>query len=92
MEVLQQKLTYREFREMEFDDNDTYHRYELINGELGQKQSPTFDPQRISHKSVVEVYGLAEQRYNLITCQEKTSIVKSATLEGLEVDVEKKFA
>jgi hypothetical protein len=39
MEVLQKKLTYREFRELEFDDNDT-HWYELINGELVQKHPP----------------------------------------------------
>ncbi|MEK7254607.1 MAG: Uma2 family endonuclease [Bacteroidota bacterium] len=47
MEVLQKKLTYKEFREMEFDDNDPFE-YELINGELVQKQSPTFDHQLIS--------------------------------------------
>ncbi|MBX2893124.1 MAG: hypothetical protein KF734_19595 [Saprospiraceae bacterium] len=91
MEVLQQKLTYREFREMKFDDNDT-HWYELINGELGQKQFPAFDHQRISRISVVEVYGLAEQQYRLIAYQEETGIVKSAALQGFEVDVEKKFA
>ncbi len=46
-EVLHKKLTYKEFREMEFDDNDPFE-YELINGELVKKQSPTFRHQRIS--------------------------------------------
>ncbi|MCW5920716.1 MAG: hypothetical protein KIS77_00085 [Saprospiraceae bacterium] len=92
MEVLQQKLTCLKFPEMEFDDNDTHHRYELVNGELGQKQSPPFDPQRISRKSVVVVYGLAGQRYKLTAYQEEPGILKTAALEGLELGVEKKFA
>ncbi len=49
MEVLQRKLTYQEFRTLDFDDNDDFW-YELINGELVRKQSPTFDHQRISRK------------------------------------------
>jgi Uma2 family endonuclease len=40
----------------------------------------------------VEVYGLVEQRYKLIAYQEETGIVKSAVLEGFELDVEKIFA
>lgn len=47
MEVLKRNLTYPEFRQLEFDDNDTSW-YELINGELVKKQSPTFDHQRLS--------------------------------------------
>ena len=49
MDVLQKKLTYQEFRVLEFDDNDTFW-YELINGELVQKQSPSVQHQRISQK------------------------------------------
>lgn len=49
MQVLQKKLTWQEFRQMEFDNNDPY-RYELINGELTRKQSPTFDHQLISRR------------------------------------------
>ncbi len=186
MDVLQKKLTYREFRELEFDDNDTYW-YELINGELVQKQSPSIRHQRISRKieraldnyaektqsgelfhapldvvlddynayhpdvffikkersfildnkeqvvigspdlvveilskstavydkgakretyerngvreywlvdprnKSVEVYGLIEQRYKLIAYQEETGMVKSAVLEGFELDIEKIF-
>ncbi|HRI62024.1 MAG TPA: Uma2 family endonuclease [Saprospiraceae bacterium] len=186
MDVLQKKLTYREFRELEFDDNDTYW-YELINGELVQKQSPSIRHQRISQKiefelamyagqtqsgemfhapldvvlddnnayhpdilfikkdrsfildnkeqvvigspdlvveilskstavydkgakretyerngvreywlvdprnKSIEVYGLVEQRYRLIAYQEESGIIKSAVLEGFELDIEKIF-
>lgn len=48
-EILQKKWTYREFRELEFDDNDPFW-YELINGELVQKQSPSVQHQRIARK------------------------------------------
>jgi Uma2 family endonuclease len=51
MEVLIKKITYREFREMEFDDSDSFE-YELINGELVQKQSPTVTHQRIAKRIV----------------------------------------
>jgi Uma2 family endonuclease len=46
MKVLQKKLTYQEIRSMEFDDNNPFW-YELINGELVQKQSPT-----ITHRHI----------------------------------------
>jgi len=49
MEVLQKKLTYQEFRQIEFDDNDDSW-YELINGELVKKQSPTIKHQDISRE------------------------------------------
>lgn len=187
MDVLHKKMTYREFRELEFDDDDNSW-YELINGELVRKQSPSVEHQIISgnielelmlyakrtqsgvtlhapldvvlddnnayHPDIffikkerlfiidkkeqvvigspdlvieilskstavydkgakretyerngvreywlvdprnksVEVYGLVEQRYKLIGYQEETGIVKSAALEGFEVDVEKIFA
>lgn len=38
MEVLKKRLTYQEFRQIEFDDNDS-NWYELINGALAKKQS-----------------------------------------------------
>ena len=47
MEVLKQKMTYHDFKNMEFDDKD-HAWYELINGDIVQKQSPTFEHQRIS--------------------------------------------
>ncbi|MEK7254693.1 MAG: Uma2 family endonuclease [Bacteroidota bacterium] len=47
MEVLKKTLTYQEFKQIEFPDDDPFW-YELINGELVQKQSPTADHQAIS--------------------------------------------
>lgn len=47
MEVLEKMLTYREYREMEFDDDDNFQ-YELINGIPMRKASPTLQHQRIS--------------------------------------------
>ncbi len=47
MEVLIKKLTYQEFRQMDFGDDDSAW-YELINGELVKKQSPTLRHQIIS--------------------------------------------
>ncbi len=49
MGVLQKRMTYQEFRELDFDDSDDYW-YELINGELVRKQSPTIEHQRISRR------------------------------------------
>lgn len=37
--VATQRLTYREFRAMEFDDNDTFQ-YELLDGEIMRKGRP----------------------------------------------------
>ncbi|TAK43365.1 MAG: Uma2 family endonuclease, partial [Saprospiraceae bacterium] len=62
MEVLQKKLTYQEFKQIEFDDSDDSW-YELINGELVKKQSPTISHQRISRKieRSLEDYALKTQ-------------------------------
>ena len=49
MGVLQKKMAYQEFRELEFDDRDDAW-YELINGEIVRKQSPTVEHQRISRR------------------------------------------
>ncbi len=42
-----QKLTYREFREMEFDEDDRFH-YELLDGAMYKKSSPSPQHQRLS--------------------------------------------
>ena len=48
MEVLEKKkYTCQEFREYEFAENDVFY-YELIEGEIVKKQSPTFDHQRLA--------------------------------------------
>ena len=47
MLVATKRLTYQAFKQLEFDDNDTSW-YELINGELVRKQSPTIRHQSIS--------------------------------------------
>jgi Uma2 family endonuclease len=60
MEVLKKKITYREFRQMEFNDDAWY---ELINGELVRKQSPTVKHQRI-HRNIhrqLDAYALKTQ-------------------------------
>ncbi len=49
MKILEDKITYQAFREMEFDDSDDAW-YELINGELVRKQSPTLDHQLVSRE------------------------------------------
>ncbi len=51
MDILKRTITYQEFKEMEFDDNDTSW-YEIINGELVGKQAPTTDHQAISAEIV----------------------------------------
>lgn len=61
MGVAVQKLTYREFREMEFDDNDPYL-YELLKGTLVRKSSPTLIHQRISRKLVFVIENYILQK------------------------------
>lgn len=60
METLKKKLTYWEFRQMEFDDDDPYW-YELINGELVQKQSPTLEHQGISREIEYALIGFTKR-------------------------------
>ncbi len=61
MEVLQkQQLSYREFREIEFDENDNSW-YELINGEIVKKQSPTIHHQRVCQQIEFALYEFALQ-------------------------------
>ncbi|MFQ5447438.1 MAG: Uma2 family endonuclease [Saprospiraceae bacterium] len=61
MVVVSKKLTYREFRDMEFDDNDTSW-YELINGELVKKQSPTISHQVIAGNIYFQIRLFVEKK------------------------------
>ncbi len=40
------RTTYREFRQMEFDDDDNFF-YELINGDIVKKSAPSPQHQRL---------------------------------------------
>lgn len=51
MTVLTKKMTYAEYRALEFDDADNFQ-YELLNGELVKKASPTVQHQRISRRLI----------------------------------------
>lgn len=53
-EVLTKKLTYAEFRKLEFAEGDLSN-YELLDGEIVQKSSPSIQHQRISRKLVVAI-------------------------------------
>lgn len=51
MTVLTKKMTYPEYSALEFDDDDNFQ-YELINGELVKKSSPSVAHQRIIRRLV----------------------------------------
>lgn len=51
MTVLTKKMTYPEYRAMEFEDTDNFQ-YELLNGEIVKKASPTVQHQRISMRLI----------------------------------------
>ncbi|MEZ4962698.1 MAG: Uma2 family endonuclease [Saprospiraceae bacterium] len=60
MNILKETITYREFKKMEFDDNDTSW-YEIINGELVRKQAPTTDHQAISAEIVFHLTSFSKK-------------------------------
>lgn len=47
--VALRRLTYREFREMEFDDDDSFQ-YELLDGELMKKNGPALRGPTLWHQ------------------------------------------
>jgi Uma2 family endonuclease len=59
MEVLTKKMTYAEYSALEFDDQDNT-RYELINGEIVKKASPTVQHQRISMRLIAALLKYLE--------------------------------
>lgn len=60
MVAIAKKITYSEFREMEFDDNDSAW-YELINGELVRKQAPTLKHQNAADNLLIELKTFARK-------------------------------
>ena len=61
MEILEKTLTYTDYREMEFEDNDK-SQYELLNGILVKKGSPTIQHQRIVRKISFAIEKYLEQK------------------------------
>ncbi|TAK50539.1 MAG: Uma2 family endonuclease [Saprospiraceae bacterium] len=61
MEVLEKLMTYQEFREIEFDEDDDF-RYELLNGILVRKGSPTIQHQRIAGNVYFNMRLLVEEK------------------------------
>ncbi len=61
MLVATKGLTYQEFKQMEFDDNDTSW-YELINGELVRKQSPTIGHQNVADNILIAMKTYARKK------------------------------
>ena len=55
------KLTYAEFRAMEFDDNDPFQ-YELLNGILVKKSAPHFRHQLILSIMHHKMFGFIAER------------------------------
>lgn len=60
MNVLERKITYQEFRQMDFDDTDDAW-YELINGELVRKQSPTLGHQLVSSEIEFQLMAFSKK-------------------------------
>ncbi len=60
MGVVTKKITYQEFRELDFPEGDNAW-YELINGELVRKQSPTLDHQNIADNILIAIKTYARK-------------------------------
>ncbi len=60
MDVAVKKMSYAEFHNLKFDDNDPYQ-YELIEGEIVRKSSPTIRHQRISGNIYFQIRTYLQQ-------------------------------
>ena len=60
MEITTKKLTYQEFKDFDFPEGDNAW-YELINGELVRKQSPTLDHQNIADNILIAIKTFARK-------------------------------
>lgn len=61
MQMLLKKITYAEFREMDFPDDDT-HLYELLDGEPVQRSTPSIQHQRIARNVFVKLYQYVSEK------------------------------
>jgi Uma2 family endonuclease len=61
MTTLTSRITYAEFRTMEFADDDTAH-YELINGDLVRKAAPSPEHQLILRNLAFEMHQFVRER------------------------------
>ncbi len=61
MTVLTKKISYQQFCQMEFDENDT-HVYELLNGEIVKRSAPKPIHQKISKRLLRIVDNFVEKR------------------------------
>ncbi len=62
MDTLTKKITYAEFIEMDFPDDDHNH-YELLDGELVIRNTPTIQHQRISRNLFVKLHLFVTERH-----------------------------
>jgi Uma2 family endonuclease len=61
METLTKKITYAEFIETDFPDDD-HHHYELLDGELVIRNTPTIEHPRISRNLFVKLHLFVAER------------------------------
>ena len=61
MEAKKKKISYQEFRQMEFDDSDRFL-YELLNGELVKRFAPSPLHQRISRRLSYKIESWIQEK------------------------------
>lgn len=61
MQSLLKKITYAEFREMDFPEDDP-NRYELLDGEPVQRNTPSIQHQRIARNVFVKLYQYVSEK------------------------------
>lgn len=61
MEIVAKGLTYQEFKKLEFADDDTSW-YELINGKLVRKHSPTIGHQNVADNILIALKTFARKK------------------------------
>ena len=64
MAVIAKRMTYQEFRQLEFDDNDPFL-YELLNGELVKKSAPNPRHQKIVGLLFNKIFNFVSEKCSL---------------------------